>query len=75
MLPLRARVTNGRLVLNEPTTLPEGTEVEIELIQDELDDDDRARLHAALDEADAELLAGKGISGETLIAALRRGEL
>jgi hypothetical protein len=75
MLPLRARVTNGRLVLNEPTTLPEGTEVEIAVVEDELDDDDRARLHAALDAANAELLAGKGIPGDALIAALRRGDL
>jgi hypothetical protein len=75
MLPLRARVTNGRLVLSEPTTLPEGTEVEIPLVEDELDDEDRAQLHTALDESDAELRAGKGISGEALIAALRRGEL
>lgn len=75
MLPLRARVTNGRLVLNEPTTLPEGTEVELAFIEDELDDADRARLHAELDAADDELRAGKGIPGEQLVAALRRGEL
>lgn len=37
MLPLRARVTNGHLVLDEPTTLPEGTEVELVVIEDELD--------------------------------------
>jgi hypothetical protein len=48
MVPLRARVKNGRLVLDEPTALPEGTEVELAL-PDELDDDERARLHAALD--------------------------
>ncbi len=72
---LRARVTNGRLVLNEPTTLPEGTEVELAPVEDDLDDEDRARLHAELDAADDELRAGKGIPGDQLIAALRRGEL
>jgi hypothetical protein len=38
MLPLRARVTNGRLVLDEPTTLPEGTELELAPVEDDLDD-------------------------------------
>lgn len=77
MLPLLARVTNGRLVLDEPTTLPEGTEVELALVlvEDDLDDADRARLHDELDAADDELRAGKGIPGEQLIAALRRGDL
>lgn len=75
MLRLRARVTNGRLVLDEPTTLPEGAEFELAFVEDDLDDADRARLHDALDAADDELRAGKGIPGERLVAALRRGEL
>jgi hypothetical protein len=75
VLTVRARVKNGRLVLDEPTDLPEGTEVELASIDDELDDEDRARLHAALDAADDELRAGKGIPGERIVAALRRGEL
>ncbi len=75
MLPLRARVTNGRLVLDEPTTLPEGTEVELALVEEDLDEEDRARLHDELDAADDELRAGKGIPGQQLITALRRGEI
>jgi hypothetical protein len=75
MLPLRARVTHGRLVLDEPTTLPEGTEIELAFVEDNLDDAERARLHEALEAAGDELRAGKGIPGERLIAALRRGEL
>jgi hypothetical protein len=75
MVSLRARVTNGRLVLDEPTTLPEGTEVELAFVDDDLDDAERGRLHDALDAADDELRAGKGIPGKQLIAALRRGEL
>lgn len=74
-MSLRARVTNGRLVLDEPTTLPEGTEVELAVVDDDLDDAERGRLHDALDPADDELRAGKGIPGKQLIAALRRGEL
>jgi hypothetical protein len=47
---LRARVTYGRLVLDEPTELPEGTVVDlvpgVEI--DALEEDDRERLHAAI---------------------------
>jgi hypothetical protein len=75
VLTVRARVKNGRLVVDEPTDLPEGTEVELTSVDDDLDDEDRARLHAALDAADDELRAGKGIPGERIVSALRRGEL
>jgi hypothetical protein len=75
MATFKARVQRGRLVLDEPTDLPEGAEVELAVVGDELDDEDRARLHAALDLADDELRAGKGIPGEPIVAALRRGEL
>ncbi len=43
MHALRARVRNGRLVLDEPTTLSEGSEVELVPV-DELDDEERAEL-------------------------------
>jgi hypothetical protein len=50
MSPLRARVEKGRLVLDEPTTLPEGTIVD--LVADDEDDDlteeERSALHDAL---------------------------
>lgn len=73
---LRARVRNGRLVLDEPTDLPEGSEVELAVVNsDDLDDEDRARLHAALDAADDELRAGKGVPGEQIIAELRSARL
>ena len=75
MLTVRARVKNGRLVLDEPTDLPEGAEVDLEALGDDLDDADRARLHGALDAADDELRAGKGIPGQNIIAALRHGGL
>jgi hypothetical protein len=75
MLTVRARVRNGRLVLDEPTDLPEGTEVELASIDDDLDDADRALLHEALDVADDELRAGKGVPAQPLVAALRRGDL
>jgi hypothetical protein len=57
--PLRARVRNGRLVLDEPTDLPEGEVVELVPLpledavapDDAFDDEERARLRQALDES------------------------
>ena len=37
MQPLKAHVKNGRLVLDEPTDLPEGTEVEVLALDDGFD--------------------------------------
>ena len=51
MSPLRARVEKGRLVLDEPTTLPDGTIIDL-VADDEGDDlteDERRILHEALE--------------------------
>ena len=47
---LRARVRNGRITLDEPTELPDGTILELvpAVDVDDLDDDDREKLHAAI---------------------------
>jgi hypothetical protein len=73
-LSLKARVRGGRLVLDEPTELPEGTEVELVLAadHDDLDDQDRARLHAALARAEEEHAQGLGIPADEVLASLRR---
>ncbi len=71
MMTLRARVTNGRIHLDEPTDLPEGTELEL-LVVDELDETERARLHAALRASEEEFATGKTVSADELIAELRR---
>jgi uncharacterized lipoprotein YbaY len=62
MKVLRAHVKGGRLLLDEPTKLPDGAEVRVALVDDdELDDAERAMLHAAILEAEAEFDAGKGV--------------
>lgn len=72
MLTVRALVRNGRLVLDEPTDLPEGSEVELAVTAgDDLTDEDRIRLHAALDRSDAQLRAGNWVAGADVIARLR----
>jgi len=78
MPPLKARVHNGRLLLDEPTDLPEGQVVELvpfddtlALGADDLDDEDRAELHAALRESIEEMKVGNTIDGAQALAELR----
>ena len=54
------QVKNGRLLLDEPTDLPDGAEVEVLVIDDELTPADRAELHASLDRALEDSDAGRG---------------
>jgi hypothetical protein len=71
MHPLKAHVHNGRLVLDEPTDLPEGTEVQLSIVDDdEMDDEERARLHAALERSMAQANAGKIINADEVIGRL-----
>jgi hypothetical protein len=57
----RIQVKNGRLVLDEATDLPDGAEVEILVIDDELTSEERAELHASLDRALDDSDAGRGM--------------
>jgi hypothetical protein len=70
---VQGRVSGGRLQVDEPVDLPEGAQVELVIVDadDGLDDDDRARLHSALDEAQAELNRGEGIPVEQVVAEAR----
>lgn len=75
MTPLKAHVRDGHLVVDEPTNLPEGTEVEMVPIQgwDELDDEDRRRLHEALEASEEDVALGRVRPAEEILADLRRG--
>jgi hypothetical protein len=72
-LTLRGHIENGKIVVDEGVDLPEGTQVKLALVDetDELDDEDRARLHAALDESQAEIDRGEGVPAGEVIAELR----
>ena len=57
MRKLRAKVEKGRLIVDTPTTLPEGTVLDLVVDDDgdDLTDDERAALHAAIkDSAEAD---------------------
>lgn len=71
-MALTARVRNGHFVLDEtPTELPEGTRVTLELVDlDDLDDEERERLNACLDEGLAESEAGTLIPQDEAFARL-----
>jgi hypothetical protein len=75
MVRMRALVRNGRLKLDAAVDLPENTAVDVIAVPvdvgDDLDGDDRTALHAAIDEADAELDRGQGIPGAQVLAELR----
>lgn len=61
---LRARVKEGQLVLDDASTdLPEGTEVELMLVGDELDPEERSRLIEAIEEGAEDIERGDYVDG------------
>jgi hypothetical protein len=72
-MTIKAKVRAGRLVVDEPTDLPDGAEVELLPLDpgDWLDDADRAALHAALRESDADVAAGRLVDASDVLKALR----
>jgi hypothetical protein len=72
-MTLKARVRKGRLVVDEPTDLPEGTEIDLLPLDpgDWLDDDDRAALHRALVASGADIEAGRLTDANEVLRELR----
>lgn len=72
-MTIKARVREGRLVVNEPTDLPEGTEVDLLPLDpgDWLDDADREALHEGLQQSEADVAAGRLIDAEEVLRGLR----
>lgn len=74
MSSLTARAHHGRLVLDVPTDLPEGTVLELVPAGtwDDLDDDERVALEADLDASEEDFRAGRHEPLADIIAALRQ---
>lgn len=72
-MTIKARVNAGRLVVDEPTDLPEGTEVELLPLDpgDWLDQAGRAALHEALRDSDADVAAGRLVDAEEILKELK----
>jgi hypothetical protein len=78
MHPLKAHVQNRRLVLDEPTDLPDGTVVELVPLADvlagegdALDDEEQAALNRELEASVAAEAAGQLVDAADVIADLR----
>ena len=67
MKSLRAVVRNGRLFLDEPTDLPDGSEVELAIVQDR---DDDAELLDEIEASAADEAAGNLEDFDVVIARL-----
>ena len=72
-MTITARVRGGRLIVDEPTTLPEGSEVQLLPLDpgDWLSEADRAALHRALSESHADIEAGKLVEAEDILKRIR----
>jgi len=78
MRALKAHVRAGRLVLDEPTELPEGEVIELVPLDevlanggDYLDAEERERLHRSLDRGLDDVRAGRTTDAHQVIAGLR----
>jgi hypothetical protein len=72
MQPLKAHVHNGRLVLDEPTDLPEGEVVYLHPVEGEdMDDDERGALHESIRESIEQMNEGQLIDADEALARLR----
>lgn len=74
MRGVRARVENGRLVVDEPTSLPEGTVLDLVLDDegDDLEASERAVRDQALVAAWQQAQSGKGRPAGEVIDSLRQ---
>ena len=68
-----ATVRNGRLAVDAPSTLPEGTEVVLTLVEtsEQLDREHRERLNRVLERSEQEAAAGLGRPATEFLAELK----
>ncbi|MBX3199603.1 MAG: hypothetical protein KF894_15820 [Labilithrix sp.] len=78
MQPLRAHVKKGRLLLDEPTDLPEGEVIELVPLDevlanggDYLHEEDRERLYQSIERGLDDVKAGRTIDARQVIDELR----
>jgi len=78
MLAVKAHVEQGRLKLDEPTSLPEGEVIEMVPVDevlarggDMLDDEERAALHKSIEEGFEDYEKGNTVDAFEFLATLR----
>ena len=72
-MTVTARVRKGRLVVDEPTDLPDGTELSLLPLDpgDWLDEEDREALHRALDASEDDVAGDRLIDAAVVLKELR----
>lgn len=72
-MAVRVTVRNGRIVVDEPTDLPDGTVLDLVIDDegDDLDETERAALHAAISRSWRQALAGTSVPGAEILERLR----
>lgn len=70
---IKGRVENGRLKVDEPVGLPEGTEVELVPVdpEDFMDEGELAALNKVLEESEKDVKAGRLIDATDVLKGLR----
>ena len=73
MRGFRARVVQGRLVMDEPCELPEGTEFELVVADDgdDMDEAERAALEDSIEKALEEARSGALVPADEVLRKLR----
>lgn len=75
MVSIKARVENGRIVVDQATDLPDGTEVELVAVmdhgEDALDARDRSALHRSLARAAEDIREDRLVDGDAVLERLR----
>ena len=76
-MAVRATVKNGRLVVDEPTKLPDGTVLDLVLDDegDQLDEAERTALDAAITASLEQVEAGRVAPADEVLARLRARRL
>jgi hypothetical protein len=67
----RVQVQGGRIQLDEPYDAPDETEVDLVIVDDDLTDEERQRLHSDFEISMSEFDRGEGIAAEKVIESLR----
>ena len=71
MHALKARVQNGRYVIDEPADLPEGAEVDVLIVSSATSAEERAELMRAIEEAEQDIDAGRVVDEGEVWARLK----
>jgi hypothetical protein len=72
MATLRGHVEGGRIIVDEPVDLPDGTEVEIAVADDDdMTPEERAELDASIDRGLEQAARGEGSPAEEVVRRLR----